>query len=156
MKFLFALALSFIEISSTCAANFENIIPMTQKHAQTFYVDSVIDGLGSTEFMVDTGSGYVTINEDTLAILKENGKAAYVKKLQGIMADGTTKEVNVYLISAINIGGNCEIRDVEAAIFPGKTRQILGLTALKKAAPFIFSFDPPQLILSGCNLSTPG
>jgi hypothetical protein len=39
---------------------------------------------------------------------------------------------------------------VEAAVFPGKTRQILGLSALKKAAPFIFSMDPPNLVLSNC------
>ena len=33
-------------------------------------------------------------------------------------------------------------------MFPGKTRQILGLSALRQAAPFIFSLNPPELVLS--------
>jgi len=39
---------------------------------------------------------------------------------------------------------------VEAVVFPGKTRQILGLSALRQAAPLIFSLNPPKLVLSNC------
>jgi hypothetical protein len=35
-------------------------------------------------------------------------------------------------------------------VFPARTRQILGLSALNKAAPFTFSVDPPSLVLSNC------
>ena len=35
-------------------------------------------------------------------------------------------------------------------MFPGKTRQILGLSALRQAAPFIFSMNPPKLVLCNC------
>jgi len=58
--------------------------------------------------------------------------------------------VPVYVIRSLTIGENCRLRNVEAAVFPGATRQILGLSALKKAAPFTFSFDPPHLTLSNC------
>lgn len=153
MKKLLAISLLFPLTSAAYANNFGSVIPMEQKPAQTYYIEGSVEGLGNTEFMVDTGSGYMTLNEDTLTVLMEKGKATFSKKLEGIMADGSRKVVNVYRISSINIGGNCEIRDIEAAIFPGRTRQILGLTALKKAAPFILSFDPPQLILSGCKSS---
>jgi hypothetical protein len=61
--------------------------------------------------------------------------------------------VQVYRLSAINIGGQCWLRDVDAAVFPGKTRQILGLSALRKTSPFMFSMEPPELSLSNCKAS---
>jgi predicted aspartyl protease len=126
---------------------------MQEKAAQTFYVPAYIEGFGDTELMVDTGSGYVTINEQTLAVIKRQRTAHYVKNLQGVLADGSELIVPVYAIKALNIGGSCWLHDVEAAVFPGKSRQILGLSALRKAAPFIFSVDPPSLSLSHCAMS---
>lgn len=123
---------------------------MQAKGANTYYIKGNIRGLGSTEFMVDTGSGYVTINEHTLAILKNKGEAIYVKDLMGVLADGQRKVFPVYRIASIRLGSDCELRDVEAAVFPGRTRQILGLSGLKKTGAFTFSFDPPQLTLSTC------
>lgn len=125
-------------------------IPMQAKGAATYYIKGNIRGLGSTEFMVDTGSGYVTINEHTLAILKGKGEAIYVKDLMGILADGQRKVFPVYRIASIRLGDDCELRNVEAAVFPGRTRQILGLSGLKQAGAFTFSFDPPQLTLANC------
>jgi hypothetical protein len=58
--------------------------------------------------------------------------------------------VPVYAIEALSIGNGCWLNNVEAAVFPGKTRAILGLNALQRAAPFIFSFEPPRLVLSNC------
>jgi predicted aspartyl protease len=123
---------------------------MQDKGAETYYIKGEIRGLGSTEFMVDTGSGYVTINEHNLEILKAKGEVTYVKDLMGILADGQRKVFPVYRITSILLGDNCELRDVEAAVFPGRTRQILGLSGLKKAGAFTFSFNPPQLTLSTC------
>lgn len=131
-------------------------IPMTEKAAATFYVLAHIQGSGDTELMVDTGSGYVTINERTLQTLKRKGGARYVKKLHGVLANGSEMTVPVYAIDAVNIGGNCWLRDVEAAVFSGDARQILGLSALRKAAPFTFSVDPPSLVLSHCGASAAG
>jgi predicted aspartyl protease len=139
-------------IPQAFAAEFGTRIPMLEKAAQTFYVPAYIEGFGNTELMVDTGSGYVTINEETLAAVKRQGTARYVKDLQGLLADGSELIVSVYAIKALKIGGNCWLHDVEAAVFPGKSRQILGLSALRKAAPFIFSVDPPSLALSHCGV----
>lgn len=128
----------------------QNSLPMREKGASTFYIDGHIQGYGSTEFMVDTGSGYTTINENTLKILKENGNATYLKKLKGILADGTEKIVPVYRLSKLKLGSSCELYNIEAAVFPGKTRHILGLSTLKKTGTFTFSFKPPALQLSSC------
>ena len=105
--------------------------------------------------MVDTGSGYMTINEETLAALQSLEQASYLRSMQGILANGTEIKVPVYQLANLNIGGGCQLQNIEAAVFPGKTRQILGLNALKKAGPFIFSFEPPQLVLSNCPVIAP-
>lgn len=125
-------------------------VPLHNKGASTFYIQGQLGSLAATDFMVDTGSGYMVINEASLAQLKQNGQARYVKDIRGILANGKKFVVPVWRISSLTIANECVLYNVEAAVFPGKTRQILGLTALKKAAPFSFSFDPPQIIFSHC------
>ena len=125
-------------------------IPMHDRGANTFYIEGNIRGLGPTEFMVDTGSGYMTINQNTLEILRDKGEVTYVKQLTGILADGQQRTYPVYRIAYIRLGESCVLRGVEAAVFPGNTRHILGLSALKKAGEFTFAFSPPELRLSEC------
>jgi hypothetical protein len=140
-------------LTVTAAASpddFRYRIAMQAKSAATYYVTGDIDGYGPVELMVDTGSGYMTINEETLAALKRSDGARYVKQLRGILADGTELEVPVYAIARLRLGESCWLDHVEAAVFPGKSRQILGLSALRRAAPFIFSVEPPALMLSRC------
>lgn len=146
-RFSFGLAV-FWMMGPAVSQEFDVRVPMQEKSAATFYVNAEIDGYGDSEFMVDTGSGYMTINETTLAALVENKQAEYLKDLSGILANGERMIVPVYRINRMAIGGTCEIRDVEAAVFPGNTRQILGLSALTRTAPFIFSTDPAELVLT--------
>lgn len=143
------LCVSFL-CANAIASDAQSPIPMQEKGASTYYIKGQIRGLGATEFMVDTGSGYVTINEHTLEILKSKGEATYVKDLMGILADGQRKVFPVYRIASIRLGDSCVLKNIDAAVFPGRTRQILGLSGLKKAGTFTFSFDPPQLTLSTC------
>ena len=129
---------------------FSTSVPMHSKGAMTYYVGGFIEGVGRTEFMVDTGSGYSAINEETLAVLEEQGLAHFIKDLNGVLADGQQIVVPIYLISSISIGNACSIKDIEVAIFPGKTRAILGISTLQRTAPFQFSMVPPELLLSNC------
>jgi predicted aspartyl protease len=124
-------------------------VPMYDKGRATYYVNAQVADLGTSEFMVDTGSGYLTINEQTLNALQERKQARYVKELRAILANGIELVIPVYAIDRLRIG-SCTLHNVEAAVFPGRTRQILGLSALNKAAPFTFSIDPPELVLSNC------
>jgi len=146
-------ALLIAVVGEAQAAQFDQQIPMQATKAATFYVGGYLDGYGAVDMMVDTGSSYTTINEAALEVLRENGTAAYVKDLTGIMADGTRKVVPIYRISSMSIGEDCLLHNVEAAVFPGDTRYILGLSALKLAAPFSFSLEPPTLTLSNCSNS---
>lgn len=132
------------------AGEFDTSVAMRATSATTFYVEGRIAGLGTVDLMVDTGSGYMTINEEMLAQLQGAGRVRYVKDIRGRLANGNELTVPVYAIEAVSIGGGCWLRNVEAAVFPGATRAILGLSALQRAAPFIFSFEPPRLVLSNC------
>ncbi len=68
--------------------------------------------------MVDTGSGYKTINEEALRTLRDSGGATFVKKLSGILANGATMTVSVYRIDEIRIGTSCTLRDIEVVPLP--------------------------------------
>ncbi len=138
--------------NNLAADQFSVDVPMQLKDAHTYYISGQIGGISHSEFMVDTGSSYMMINEITLAQLEESGDAQYLRELTGILANGDEMRVPVYTLSSVRIGENCILEDVEAAVFPGDTRQILGLSALSKAAPFIFSTQPPRLQLSHCQL----
>lgn len=146
----FSILLMAVNTNISSAASSFTRVDMMNMGASTFYVKGEILGLGKVNLMVDTGSGYSTINEHTLKVLKKNGAARYVKDLIGILANGEKMRVEIYLLSAINIGGSCWLRNIEAAVFPGNTRQILGLSALRKTSPFLFSMEPPELKLSNC------
>lgn len=150
-------ALLLLTASGLCAASGPSVeIPMTDRGASTFYVD--VQGIGTAQepFLVDTGSSYTTINETLLAKLIEARQAKYVKDLEGILADGSRQVVPLYTIKTLMVGGGCMLSDVRAAVFPGDTRNILGLSALRAAAPFSFSFDPPRLSLANCQTPAGG
>ncbi|MDJ0860974.1 MAG: retropepsin-like aspartic protease [Gammaproteobacteria bacterium] len=141
---LFAVALA------SPAGEFETSIPMSRKGTATYYVQGSITGFGAVEFMVDTGAGYTTINEETLAALQSAGLAKFVTELTGMMADGTRRTIPIYRVSSLTLGNTCVLHNIEAAVFPRKTRLILGLSALEKTSPFVFSTNPPRLDLSNC------
>ncbi|MES9969288.1 MAG: retropepsin-like aspartic protease [Candidatus Thiodiazotropha sp.] len=128
-------------------------VPMYSKGASTYYIAGKIGNMPETEFMVDTGSSYMTINEATLSELQAIGSPRYIRDLKGVLANGDVLSVPVYTITNVRIGEECLLDEVDVAVFPGKTRQILGLSALSKTAPFIFSTQPPQLQLSNCHLA---
>lgn len=133
----------------------QTTVPMHDKGAATYYVPVSIQGWGTGDFLVDTGASYMAINQAALDSLKASDRAEYVKQLIGTLADGGQIIVPVYRISSVTIGQSCILTNVEAAIFPGTTRNILGLSALRRAAPFQFSVNPPTLRLSGCTANTP-
>lgn len=149
MKNLLTISLLFFA-SSLSADEFSVDVPMHLKNAYTYYISGQVGEVSPSEFMVDTGSSYMMINEITLAQLQDSGDARYLRELTGVLANGDEMQVPIYTVSTLRIGDNCVLEDVEAAVFPGDTRQILGLSALLKAAPFIFSTEPPKLQLSHC------
>lgn len=145
--------LALLATGAAVADSFHTI-PMNQKRLATYYIQASMQGSGSVEFMVDTGAGYTTINEHTLQQLLLVDNAVYVGELTGVMADGSQHQLPVYRIKRLVLGTGCVLDNIEAAVFPEKTRMLLGLSALKKAAPFTFSTNPPSLGLSNCGTVT--
>lgn len=126
-------------------------IAMRVSAAGTFYIPVYLQGLQQMDFLVDTGSSHTVINERTLAVLQANGQAKYAAQISGTTADGVTRNIPLYTLQAIDIGHNCVLRNVEVAVFPGETRQILGLSTLSKVGSLVFSMSPPALQLANCH-----
>lgn len=116
----------------------------------TFYVSIGVGADRAEDYLVDTGAGYMTITSTTLERLQKAGDAVRVGELDGRLADGSVLRVPVYRLTEITIGQSCRLIDVEAAVLPGASRGLFGLSALRKASPFQFSIDPPSLTLSNC------
>lgn len=152
MNLLKPLLVSYLLIFSSVSISkdFGTKISMVDKGALTYYVASQVKGYNSSDFMIDTGSGYTAINETMLNKLRQQNNAEFLNTVSGIMANGKRTTLSVYRIDSINIGGKCIVENIKAVVLPGDTRNILGLNALKKAAPFAMSMNPPELILSNC------
>jgi len=132
------------------AADADGPIPLFDKGTATYYVAVDVQGAGTLDFLVDTGSTYSTIDETTLAALEKRGLASFRRRVGGRLADGSRHYVPIYSIAAVDIGGHCPLADVEVAVLPGRSRAILGVSTLRRAAPFVVSIDPPTLQLSHC------
>ncbi len=146
----FFLAIITLYSATAVSKEFDTKISIAEKGAVTYYVSGQVEGYSKTDFMIDTGSGYTAINENMLNTLREQNNIEYVKTVSGIMANGKRTKLSVYRIASIDIGGKCTVKNIKAVVLPGNTRNILGLNALKKAAPFAMSMNPPELILSNC------
>ena len=131
-------------------------VDLENKGRSTLYVSAVIEGVGTVEMLVDTGSSYATISETAVNALLGQGRAEYLRDLTGVMADGTRRVVPVYRIDSVRIGESCWFRDVEAAVFPGRERFILGLSVLRRATQVHLAFDPPTLTFDECELAAVG
>lgn len=126
-------------------------IQLVEKDTDVFYLQAKLGDSAASEFLFDTGSGYLAINEEVLSRLKSDGQAEYLRSIRARLASGAVSAVAVYSIASLDLGGGCVLHDVEAAILPGSTRNILGMNVLKMVDSFSVSFEPAKLVLSGCS-----
>jgi len=122
-------------------------IPLQQTELGTYYVSARLGDLNGEDFLVDTGSAYTVIGETTFSALEKNQQIEHLKDIEGVMADGSTRKVPLYIVNSLDIGGKCTVHDVIVALMPGSARPILGMSALSKVAPFVFSLTPATLTL---------
>lgn len=114
----------------------------------TLYVDVVIDNKVTAPFLVDTGSGLLTLNKTTFNKWRENGEVVALAPMAARLANGKIQKVTRYQISSVSINGRCEIGPIDVAVMPGGAN-ILGINALMKAAPV--TITPSMLALDGCS-----
>lgn len=128
-------------------------LPMAQQASGNYYVTATLSGTVRTELLVDTGSGYVSLSPATFARLKSLPGTTFQRVIVGSMANGRALKVQVYRLQQLALGEHCVLRDVEVAVMPGASRDILGLSALRRVAPFALDLDRGELRLSQCEVA---
>lgn len=142
--FLLALLLPF----SLNSAEYQSSVPMSEKDTATFYVTAMIYGQ-MVDLLVDTGAGYSTLHKGIIDKLKKQGHARRTGEIEAILANGESCILPIYHIAALTLG-DCLIENIEVAETPENTHNLLGLSVLRKTAPFVFSLEPAELKLSHC------
>ncbi len=132
------------------AHNFDHSVPMTVRDSGNVYVTARFETGTASELLVDTGSGLVALSSATFEPLRALTSTVFVRDIHATLAGGRTKRLKVFRIAALTLGTRCVIRDVEVAILPGRTGDILGLSALRQVQPFALDFESPALLLSHC------
>lgn len=150
MRLLILLLILSFSFNAAVFANQTHSLPLLVSASRTFYVEATLGDLNSSKFMLDTGSGYTTINQASFESLQKQHKIRFVKKVTGVLADGSQRTVEIWEVESLTLNGECTLKNIQVAFMPGTQRQILGLTTLAKAAPFTVSIDPPSLTVSNC------
>jgi hypothetical protein len=133
------------------AEPFADSVPMQQRASGNYYVAGTLSGGVLTDFLVDTGSGYVSLAPAVFDRLRAARGTVFLRDILGTMANGRTLKVPVYRIETLELSPHCVLHDVEVTVMPGSTRNILGLSALRRVAPFALDLEPARLMLSGCD-----
>ena len=129
---------------------FDFAVPMQEHDSGQYYVHAVLSGGVETDFLVDTGSGYVALSKETFDKVRRQPGTEYQRDIVGAMANGRLMKVQIYRVAELAISDHCRLTDIEVAVFPSGARDILGLSALRRVEPFAMHFSPPELRLSGC------
>jgi len=132
------------------ADRFAHTAPLERKPSGNYYLQIDLAPDFSSEFLVDTGSGYVVLTKAAFAAVKGLPGTEHLRDISGRLANGKTARARVYRVARLQLATDCVVRDVEVAVMPGGTRNILGLSALRHVAPFAMELSPPTLLLSDC------
>lgn len=146
-RYLLPIALLAAWPLAAAAERFDYSVPMQQQKSGNYYVQGTLSDGVETEFLVDTGSGYVSLSRRTFSRIER--QAEYLRDIAGAMANGSVLKVRIYRVATLTLG-DCVLSDVEVAVLPGASRDILGLSALRRVEPFAMQLTPPRLIVSDC------
>lgn len=125
-------------------------VPIDKSKTGNLYVDAVINSHVRSQFMVDTGAGMITLDRALFNEVSRDGSVEKIGKIAARLANGKHQIMSLYKVQSFSIGENCELGEMEVAVMKHSGRNILGLSALIKAAPFSIHTDPMELVLSGC------
>ena len=131
------------------AEEFGHTVSLARSGAGGMYVKALIAGV-EADFLVDTGADLVTVIEKLFNRIKKTGEVREVRRVAARMANNRLQVMTVYEVAALKLGDNCELGPVEVAVMKGAGRNLLGLSALSRGAPFTLSIAPPTLVLDAC------
>ncbi len=125
-------------------------VPIYKEHSGTFTVAGAIEGAIETRLLLDTGSTYVVLSPDTFKALTRTRSPEKLRLIKGAMADGSVRQAPVYRLSSLTLSPSCTLTDVEAVVFDGATRDILGISALSRLGEMTVAFSPGRLRFAQC------
>jgi len=126
-------------------------VPLRSSPGGTLYINASVAGI-EDEFLLDTGAGMVTLSETLFAQLVQAQHIKHVRQMAARLANNRIKRIDVYRINDFSIG-SCQLGSIDVAVMKGGSRNLLGLSALRLAAPFSIQLSPPTLALSNCGLN---
>ena len=133
----------------TCHAADINV-PIDTSQSGNLYVGAVINSSVRSQFLVDTGAGMITLDRALFKQIAREGTVEKTGEIAARLANGKFETMSLYKVQSFSIGENCDLGEMEVAVMKRAGRNILGLSALMKAAPFSIHANPMELILSGC------
>ncbi len=127
-------------------------VDLTRSGAGSLYMDAEIGGV-TASFLVDTGAAMVTVDKTLFKRMRESGDIREVRRVAARLANNRLQIMTVYEVAHFQVGDACELGPVEVAVMNGAGRNLLGLSALGRAAPFTIHTSPPAIVLSGCSVA---
>jgi len=134
------------------AAEFETRVPLDRAASGNYTVEGAFNDAVHAKFLVDTGSGLLTVNERLFREIARSGEVEQVREMAARLADGRVQAVPIYRVARFRLGKHCDVGPVEVAVLTRSGRNILGLSVLGKLAPFAMRVSPPSLSLTACAL----
>jgi predicted aspartyl protease len=142
-----------LALEKVAAHGAEQNVVLEQRASGGLYVSARIAAETPSAFLVDTGAGYSSISQDLFRRLQRKNALVHVDRVAARMADGRLKAMDIYRAQSLQVGDSCELGPVDVAVLPGSQRNILGMSALAKAAPFMLGVNPPSIRLSHCAIA---
>lgn len=145
-----AITLAGCLIPYAAAADFDVLVPMVDSGAGSFSVSASFGDDLPTEFLVDTGAGLTTISRNLFRTLQRTRDLRPVRRVAARLANGRLHALDVYRIEDFRLGDQCAIGAIEVAVMANDGRNILGMSALAKTAPFGLHLTPAALAVTHC------
>jgi predicted aspartyl protease len=135
---------SLLLLAATTGYAESSILPLARSEAGTYYLQGTLDGKVNTDFLLDTGSGYVNLTEKTFGQIRNATTTEFRRHIRAAMANGKVVAVPVYSVKQLVLG-SCILEDIEVTVLPSASRDILGLNAIAIMQPLTIQLDPPAL-----------
>lgn len=122
---------------------------LSSNNSGTLALDATIGDI-TQRFLLDTGAGMVTLSNTLFRSITADKPLAPVRQMAARLANNRHQLINIYRLDSFRVG-LCELGPLEVAVFPTGGQNLLGLNALKSAAPIRLSMTPPSLHLGHCH-----
>lgn len=123
-------------------------VPLQETGRGTLELAVSVDGV-EDRFLLDTGAGMLVISQGLFNAAGGPRHHQHLRKIALRLANNRIETTDVYRIESLRVG-DCELGPVEAAIGASGSRNLLGLGALRGAAPLSIEMMPPTIRLQGC------